>query len=209
MKHGFGLFPFVRDPDEGGSGGAEPPADPPAERTFTQTELDRIVQERVARVKREAPADYEELKAKAEKFDAAEADKLSELEKAQQAREAAEKRAAEALARANKRLVEAAVIAEAAAQNALKPEHMPRLIDTGSVTVGDDGQVTGVQEALKSFLEANPEYVGKGRPATGSVDQGARGSTPGITREDLAKMSSAEIVKAQQEGRLDHLTAGS
>ena len=81
---------------------------------------------------------------------------------------------------------------------------MHRLIDTDSVTIGDDGQVTGAGEAVKAFLEANPEYVGKGR-VVDPVDQGARGTTPGITRDELKNMSTAEIVQAQNEGRLDHL----
>jgi hypothetical protein len=41
----------------------------------------------------------------------------------------------------------------------------------------------------------------------GSADQGARGERPQgqLTRADLQTMSSAEIVRAQDEGRLDQL----
>lgn len=181
----------------------------PEARTFTQDELDRIVQDRLARDrqarKAEVPSDYAELKAKAEKFDAVEAEKLSELEKEQKARQEAEDRAAKREALANKKLIEAAVLAEATKAKAVKPEHMHKLIDSSSVAVGDDGQVTGVQEAVTAFLDANPEYVGKARVAD-PVDQGARGAAPGqITRDELKSMSSEEIVKAQSEGRLNDL----
>jgi hypothetical protein len=178
---------------------ADPPADPPA-RTFTQEDVDRIVQDRLARAKTQPPADYEDLKAAAKKLQELEEADRTELEKTMAKLEKAEKRAADIEAAANKRLIEAAVLAEAARQNAVKPEHLHKLIDTDAVTVGDDGQVTGVQEAVKAFLDANPEYVGT--RATGSADQGARaGGVKQLTREALASMSPEEIVVARREGR--------
>lgn len=51
--------------------------DAPKEKTFTQADVDRIVTKRLSDF-----ADYDELKAKAEKFDAAEEANKSELEKA-------------------------------------------------------------------------------------------------------------------------------
>src|SRR5690606_35122205 len=122
------------------------------------------------RLKRAEPK-YQELRQKAEAFDKLQEEKLSELERERNAREKAEKEAAERVEAANRRLIQAAVLAEATKQQAIKPEHMHRLIDLDGVTVGDDGQVTGVEEAVKAFLEANPEYVGK--RAVGSADQGA------------------------------------
>ena len=52
-----------------------------AERTFTQAELDAIVQERLSR-DRAKYADYESLKAKAAKFDQIEEESKTELQKA-------------------------------------------------------------------------------------------------------------------------------
>lgn len=54
---------------------------PEQERTFTQSELDAIVKDRLAREKGKY-ADYEELKAKATKFDEFEEANKTELEKA-------------------------------------------------------------------------------------------------------------------------------
>ena len=55
----------------------------------SQADLDRIIGERVAR-ERGKYADYDEIKAKAAKFDEAQAASLSEIERERQAREAAE-----------------------------------------------------------------------------------------------------------------------
>lgn len=60
----------------------------------SQEELDRIIGARLDRERRRF-ADYDDLKAKAEKFDAAEQANKSELERAQERAEKAEKQAAE------------------------------------------------------------------------------------------------------------------
>ena len=173
-------------------------------RTFTQDDVDRIVQDRVARVKREAPDDYADLQAAKAELDEIKAASQTELERLQEQLADTQKRADQATAAAQAQLTEAAILAEATRQGAVKPEHIHRLIDNGKVTIADDGSVAGVEEAVKDFLEANPEYVG-GRSSGGSADQGARGGAAALTRDDLKSMSSAEIVKAQDEGRLDHL----
>lgn len=190
--------PSVADPPA-----ADPPADPP--RTFTQEQVDRIVQDRLARAKTQPPDDYDDLKAKAAKLDEIEQANKTELDKALERAEKAEAERLQALEKANRRLIQAAVLAEAAAQNTIKPEHMHRLIDTGEVTVGDDGQVTGVKEAVEGFLKANPEYVGS--PAGGGADLGARdhGGIKQVTEAELKTMTPEQIDKAHREGRLKSL----
>lgn len=54
---------------------------PAAERTFTQSEMDAIIGDRLKR-ERSKFADYDELKAKADAYDAAEDERKSDLEKA-------------------------------------------------------------------------------------------------------------------------------
>ena len=68
---------------ETGAAGAAAQATPaqPAGKTFTQAELDAIVADRLARERAKYP-DYENLKAKAAKYDAAEEAGKSELQKA-------------------------------------------------------------------------------------------------------------------------------
>ena len=66
----------------------------------TQEQFDEMVKERIERAKRSAiPADYEELKAKAAKYDESEAKNKTELQKAQEAAAAAQKELADVRAR--------------------------------------------------------------------------------------------------------------
>lgn len=51
-------------------------------KTFTQEQVDEIIKNRLARVKNDIPADYEELKEKASKFDELENANKTELQKA-------------------------------------------------------------------------------------------------------------------------------
>ena len=201
----------IGDPAVDPEPAADPKPDPePAgfQPITSQDQFDRMVKDRIARVKATPPPDYEDLKAKASKFDELDAANKSELEKANERAERAEKERQDAIETANKRLIAAEILAEASAQKALKPEHMHRLIDTGEVTVGDDGQVTGVKEAVQAFLKANPEYVG--RPS-GSADQGARDGQTGVkqvTEAELQTMTPEQRVEARKEGRLTALGIG-
>lgn len=54
-----------------------------AEKTFTQSQVDEIVKQRLARAKHEKPADYDELKQKAERYDQAMTESESNLSKLQ------------------------------------------------------------------------------------------------------------------------------
>lgn len=70
-------------------GGQEPNGGAP-EKTFTQGEMDAIIGERLAR-EREKYADYDDMKAKAAKFDEAEDAQKTELQKAQEKASSLEK----------------------------------------------------------------------------------------------------------------------
>lgn len=85
---------------------ADDPADDPKPdkdegKTFTQADVDRIVADRLNREKGKF-ADYDELKAKADKLDEQEAASKSDLDKAREQLAAAEKRATDAEARADR-----------------------------------------------------------------------------------------------------------
>jgi uncharacterized protein YdiU (UPF0061 family) len=68
---------------EGDTGGSESGSDNSEPKSFTQEEVDAIVEKRLARTKSQF-GDYEALKAKAAKFDEAENANKSELQKAQE-----------------------------------------------------------------------------------------------------------------------------
>lgn len=75
--------------DAGGTNEQTAPMEPSGsggeQRTFSQADVDRIVRERLSRAKHEPPADYEEFKAKAAKYDELAEAQKSDLEKANDA----------------------------------------------------------------------------------------------------------------------------
>lgn len=171
---------------------ANPPADPPGDpsRRLTQAEVDRIVEDRLAR-ERAKYSDYGDLKTKAESFDALEEQGKTDLERAQEAQRSAEEQAKTASERASTIARRSAIIAEAAKANAIDPEEVVALLPTDSVTVDDDGQVTGAEQAVKSLLERKQHLVGERRPGPG--DGGPRTPAPSPSRDD-------EIAQAEKDG---------
>jgi hypothetical protein len=117
------------------------PAEP--ERTFTQAEMDAIIGERLKR-DRAKYADYDELKAKAAKYDEAEEASKSELQKAVEERDRLkaelDKRDAER-ARAEK-------VAKVAAEKGVDEKLLARM----------SGDVEENAEFLKKQMETLPKY---------------------------------------------------
>lgn len=199
------------DPDPNTPPPVAPPADPPGDKSFTQADVDRIVSERLARAKSAPPPDYDDLKKAADELQALKASQLSDQEKLQQRAEAAEKAAQVAQQRANNALKRAAVVAAAQRAGAIDPDAVLALLPSSAVTVGDDGQVTGVDEAVTELLAAKQYLVGKPTtPTPGGADGGPRGKSSGtISREDLRNMTPEQIETAFRAGELRHLTSTS
>ncbi len=191
-------------------GTGTPPAPAPSTepaKTFLQEDVDRIVAERLARARTTPPADYEDLKAKAQELDDLKAAQLSEADRLKAANTAAEARAAaaeEKLAEANKR---AAVFAAAQRHGAIDPDAVFALLDPSAVKVGDDGQVTGAEEAVKALLDSKQYLVGTPpTPTPGGADGGPRGKpAETISQESLKTMSPEAIDAAHRAGKLDHI----
>lgn len=146
---------------------AQAPAAPePKTGTFTQDDVDRIIRERIAR-EREKYADYDAVKERAARLDQIEEAQRTDLEKAQKRAEKAERERDEAVQRANTSLAKAAVVAEAGRRGVIDPDAAYQLLPEGSVAVGDDGQVTGLDEALTALVDAKPYLVGTNAPSGG------------------------------------------
>lgn len=198
----------MSDDDKGTDAAADKPedaaaADKPADRTFSQAELDKIVQERVARAKSTPPADYEDLKTKAAELDKLQEAQKTELEKAQERAEKAERDAEAAAELVQRTKTDSAIVAEAAKRGA-DTDVVVSLLDRSAVEFDSDGAPTNIADAVDALLKAKPFLVtGATR---GSADQGAReGGEKQIARDALKDMSHTEIIKAQKEGRLDHM----
>ncbi|MHA7962872.1 phage scaffolding protein [Paenibacillus sp. CAU 1782] len=154
----------------------EPGNDPNPEPTFTQAELDAKIAERLGR-ERKKYADYDELKTKLADLEAAETERqkatmteqertAAELAAAKQAAADADTARQAALKSANERLLKAEFKIAAAAANVLPDaiEDAYLLADKSGVTVGDDGSVTGVAEAIAALTAAKPFLIATNTP---------------------------------------------
>lgn len=190
-------------PDPKADPAPDPTPDPAPERTFSQADVDKIVQERVARAKSTPPADYEDLKTKAAELDQLQEAQKTELEKAQERAEKAERDATAAAELVQRTKTDSAIVAEAARRGA-DTDVVVSLLDRSAVEFDDDGAPTNIADAVDALLKAKPFLVtGATR---GSADQGAReGGANQLSRDALQGMSHTEIIKAQKEGRLDHV----
>lgn len=186
---------------------------PPA-KTFTQAEheaeVNRIVQERLARDRKDRVSDDEiaELRKQAKKAEDLEAANLTaseklkaDAEKAQQERDQAIQDAKDARDEANKTKLQAKILTAAAKAGAVDSDAVYALLQADNfavtkdgqkleVTIGDDGQVTGHEEAVTAFLEAKQYLVGT-TPTPGPGGGGPRpGTTPALTKDQLAMATS-------------------
>ena len=192
-KHWFTLSRHDDPPSPEPTPKPDPAKPDPEPKTFTQAELDAIVGDRLKRQKAQF-ADYDDVKAKASKYDEIEQQSKTELEKVQAERDAAVKVAADAADRARREALRSAIVAEAAKAGAVAPEQVVALLPAGAVTVNDDGTVEGAADAVKTFLEENKHFKADGRPA-GTIDQGPRNDDPIDFRKADKAAVAAELNK--------------
>ena len=134
----------------------------PAERTFTQSEMDAIIGDRLKREKAKY-ADYEELARKAKAYDEAEDARKSELQKAVEERDAMKARLDEM--EAAKALADA--VAKAAAEHG---------VDAGLLS-----RMSGDPEENALFLKQQMASA----PKYGHVPDGGEVATPTVTRDAI------------------------
>lgn len=189
------------DGGEGGEGGSG--------RTFTQAELDAILEKRLKRAEKKWQTDAEKR--------ASEKD-LSEVEKLKKQLEERDSAQAAKAAKAAKRAVaaEAKAQALAAGVDPKRVERFARLVDLSDVEIDDDGEfdTDEVSTAVTRILEEFPEFKAAGgqttetttseKPSTkGGSSVGNNGSrTTGdkpLTRELIATMDSAELQRRMPE----------
>jgi hypothetical protein len=157
------------------------------------------VQDRLARDRKDRPSEDElkTLREAADRLTELENANKSELEKAQAAAEKAAKERDEALnvgkaatENANKALIRASVVAEAAKQGAVDTDAVVALLPADKVTIGDDGEVAGTEDAVTALLEAKPFLVGK------AANPGNGGARTPVAPKDLAE----QIAEAEKNG---------
>ncbi len=166
---------------------------------FTQADIDRIVKERIERVKARY-ADYDDLKARAARLDEIERAQMDEKERLaadlkalEDKVSAAERARDEALAQSQERLLRAEVTALAAAMSFKYPGDIFRLADLSAAAIDESGAVVGVREALEALAKERPDYIAK--PAAPRIDGEARGQ-----ESDLPKLTPAQERAAKALG---------
>lgn len=148
-----------------------------AEKTFTQSEMDAILGDRLKR-ERAKYADYGELKAKAEKYDAAEEANKSELEKAVEERDKYKAKVEEL----ENEKARAAAVAEAARKHGVDAELLSRM--------------AGDVEENAAFLKAQMD----GAQKHGSVPDFGEASAPTVTKESIEAIKDpVERIRARAQ----------
>lgn len=189
---------WTLDADTGGGGGAPGTGDPPDKkgkpddddkRSFTQKELDALFAERgkqgaSAREKELLEAlgvkTVEEAQAALKKARDAEDAQKTELQKAQDtaaaasaAREKAEQEKKDALAKAQEKLLRAAIVAEATRAGFADPNDAWLYVDRAKIKAKDgadgaDDEWDGVKEAVDAVAKAKPYLIGDARKPRGT-----------------------------------------
>ena len=169
------LLPFFEADGASGGAGAQdtnPEDKQPAndgkapEKTFTQAEIDEILQKRLKREK-EKQAELDAKLKRLEEFEKAEEERkkaaMSEADRLKAEKEEASKKAEEAVEKAkkaqdaaNQRIINTEIKSIARALNANDPADVLALLNKSAIEIDDDGNVIGVEEAVKVLKEAKP-----------------------------------------------------
>ncbi|AWB45282.1 scaffolding protein [Paenibacillus sp. CAA11] len=199
----------------------DPAPTPEPEKTFTQAELDQIIADRIARERKKVEkfADYDDIKAKLTDLEKAEEARkkaeLTETERLQAELEEARKKAQEAeeakngaLTAANQRLINAEFRA-LAREHKIPADRVAaalKLADLSGATVGDDGNPQGVEDAIKALVEANP-YLVETAPDKPKPIGGPSGGTATSADKTKEQLLAEAANKARKSGRIEDQAA--
>lgn len=168
-------------PQPGGAAGEQ-------ERTFSQADVDRLMGERAARARQAAVNELlqeleienlDTLRGTVQAQRQAQEAQMTELQKAQRRIQELDEERKRLAAENRTRVIETEVITAATALGFRNPRDGMALADLTAVAVGDDGKVTGVEEALKALLEARPYLKAEATPSPAPNIDAQRGA--GIT----------------------------
>lgn len=162
--------------------------------TFDQAAVDRIVAERLERERRKYEG-FDDLKAKAKRFDEIEAENATELEKAVKAADTAAR--ADVSTKANQKLIRAEIKAAAAHLGFHDPTDAAVQLQArfGDVKVSDDGDVD--EAAVKALIED----LAKSKPYLVKADTGRPQPLPGQGQHQKAPNQGREQGLAEARRR--------
>jgi hypothetical protein len=233
-----GIYTPMMDADGGGSGEdggdkqpePEPDKQPdkdddkkpdnePKKVDLTQDELDALISREKGRVKSKY-GDYDDLKAKLAEFEEAEEERkkaaMSEQDRLQAEKEAAEKRAQEleeqskkAQESANQRIINTEIRAVARGLNANDPNDVLALLDNSNVEIDDNGNVKGVEEAVKSLKDSKSWLfkapVGADAGGGSYPDKNPKPNELSAKEKELAELKQQAVNKPRLRGKVTKL----
>ena len=177
----------------------EAPAESPAEKTFSQEEVNRMMGQ-ARRDARSQFSDYGELKTRSEKLGELEQAQLSEAQRLEARVADAEKQASDAQQQVSQAMIASEVKVRATQMGVVDPDAAFVLLDKKNVTYNTTDGVAGVEDALTQLLEDKP-YLRSGNrtpnlnPETGqaapsarlTADQREAARLMGLTDEEYAQ----------------------
>lgn len=201
---------FFAEPGEPEQTPEEPT--PALEKSFTQAELDEIVEKRLAR-DRTKYADYDDLKTKAAEFEAErkriEDEKLSESERLQKALDEAhsskqeiEEQLTAMQKQAEQQLIKTAFVRKASEAGIKYTDAAVKLSDMGALQFDESGELIGVDDAINALITENPFLVEvealKPKIIGGGSDAGGE-----HVEKSKEKMLEEAADKAKKSGRIE------
>lgn len=144
--------------------------------SFTQEDLNRILQARIAQ-ERQKFADYDDLKAKVQAAEDAAKTEAQRMAERLQSLEAKNQQ----LAQERREMAVKAAITEAAAAAGLPADAAYRLVDQSAMTVGDDGTVQNADALVKAVATAYPGLLRTPTPKVSAANPARGGEVAGRT----------------------------
>ena len=180
--------------DGSGNPGSDPNGAGDSGKTFTQADVDALLEKRLARQEKKITTD---LKAAQDK------EKFGETERLKADRDEADKKVTDAISRANARILTAEAKSAAAAAG-IKPERLDyavKLADLGEIEVDDDGKVDtkAIAAAIKQVVTDLPELMGGTAGAGGSEFTKTSPGDKALTWDYIGDMPDEERIRRQDE----------
>ena len=188
----------------------------PTEKQFTQSELERIVEQRLARQRKQYEkkmegVDLEEARKLLEEKEAAEIERQKERGEFEEILKKTVSKKDDQIAQMQKKLseiqIDGALLNAASGMNAVNPNQVVQLVkgstrlsedggveivdEKGTIRYSDSGEPMKVSDLMAEFLTANPHFVKASTPGVGS--QGAAGGStqkPSSVADMLANWES-------------------
>lgn len=127
---------------------------------LTQDQLDRIIGQRISKVE-ERYQDYDDIKARLQEIEDAEKTEAERLGERLAQLQAERDRIAQ---RMTDTAIKSAVVSAASKAGFVDPSDAYALVDMADITIDDDGQVTGAEEAVTLLKEQKPHLCKRAAP---------------------------------------------